>query len=182
MVEKQRNSFRVLYIGSLTISDSWSEKCHFRSISGKFSEKFYCTKRFVFEFQGGLLSYFLAIVLISAVISILHNFGSLLPARTVTVEGFSMKMVEKQRNSFCVPYIDSLTISNKTSSLTVCLKSFSVLEHIRNLAKIVTWVIGLLIIHFFLWDQWRPLLVMVILSPRKWSPMTGWVKSHPPIR
>ena len=37
------------------------------------------------NFRGGLSSYFWAIVLISAVISILEDFGSLLPARTVTV-------------------------------------------------------------------------------------------------
>ena len=36
--------------------------------------------------EGGLLSYFWAIVLISAVISILGDFGSLLPTRTVTVK------------------------------------------------------------------------------------------------
>ena len=58
-----------------------------RFISGEiFVEKFYRTKRFVFEFQGGLLSYFWAIVPISTVISILDDFGSLLPARTVTVK------------------------------------------------------------------------------------------------
>ena len=47
---------------------SWSKKCHFRSISGSFPvkfppknfflEKFYCTKRFVFEFQGESLGLF----------------------------------------------------------------------------------------------------------------------------
>ena len=35
--------------------DSWSGKCHFRSIFGsfpvKFPPKFYCTKRFLAEFQ-----------------------------------------------------------------------------------------------------------------------------------
>ena len=50
--------------------DSWSKKCHFRSISGSFPmklpsknfflEKFYCTKRFVFEFQGESLGLFLS--------------------------------------------------------------------------------------------------------------------------
>ena len=49
-------------------------------------EHFYGTKRFGFEFQGGLLSYFWAIRLISAVISILDDFGSLLSARTMTVK------------------------------------------------------------------------------------------------
>jgi len=76
--------------------DSLSKKCHFRSIFGSFPVKFppkqffrvnfYSTKRFVFEFQGGLWSYFWAIMLISAVMSILEDFGSLLPARTVTVK------------------------------------------------------------------------------------------------
>ena len=37
------------------------------------------------NFRGSLLSNFWAIVLISAVISILENFGSLLPARAVDV-------------------------------------------------------------------------------------------------
>ena len=75
--------------------DSWSKNVipgqfpgHFRwNFRRKFFlENFYCTKRIVFEFQGGLLSYFWAIVLISAVMSILDDFGSLLPARTVTVK------------------------------------------------------------------------------------------------
>ena len=51
-----------------------------------FLKNFYSTKRFVLNFRGSLLDYFWAIVLISAVISILEDFGSLLPARTVTVE------------------------------------------------------------------------------------------------
>ena len=65
---------------------------NFRFISGEIAaekfclKKFCCTKRFVFEFQESLLSYFWAIVLISAVISILGDFGSLLPAGTVTVK------------------------------------------------------------------------------------------------
>jgi hypothetical protein len=49
--------------------DSWSETCHFRSIFGSseisaenffFFENFYCTKRFVFEFQGESLGLFLS--------------------------------------------------------------------------------------------------------------------------
>ena len=64
------------------------------SAEKNFLEKFYCTKRFVFEFQGGLLSYFWAIVLISAVISILDDFGSLLPARTVTVNANSAPWIQ----------------------------------------------------------------------------------------
>ena len=64
---------------------------NFRFISGEISaknflEKFYCTKRFVLEFYWGPVSYFWAIVPISAVIGILDDFGSLLAARTVTVK------------------------------------------------------------------------------------------------
>ena len=70
--------------------DSWSNVIsgQFWFISGEISvekfflEKVYYTKRFVFEFQGD----FWVIVLISVVISILDDFGSLLPARTVTVK------------------------------------------------------------------------------------------------
>ena len=53
---------------------------HFRFISGEISaekvffEHFYITKRFVFEFQGSLLSYFWAILLISAVSSRFGGF------------------------------------------------------------------------------------------------------------
>ena len=52
--------------------DSWPENV----ISGLFSV----------NFRWSLLSFFRAIVLISAVISILEDFGSLLPARSVTVK------------------------------------------------------------------------------------------------
>ena len=38
------------------------------------------------NFRGSLLSYFWPILLISAVITILEDFGSPLPARTVTVK------------------------------------------------------------------------------------------------
>ena len=38
------------------------------------------------NYRGSLLSHFWATVLISAVISIYEDFGSLLPARTVTVK------------------------------------------------------------------------------------------------
>ena len=71
-------------------------ECHFRSIFDSFPVKFrpkkyfldniYITKRFVFEFQVSLLSYFLAIVLIFAVMSIFEDFGNLLPARSVAVK------------------------------------------------------------------------------------------------
>ena len=89
--------------------DSWSKKCHFRSFFGSFPvkfppkkiflEKFYCFKKFycfVFEFQGGLSSYFWAIVLISAIISILDDFGSLLSARTVTVKGQTQALLRSR--------------------------------------------------------------------------------------
>ena len=49
-------------------------------------EHFYSTKRFFIDFQGSLLSYFWAILFIYASITILEDFGSLLPARTVTVK------------------------------------------------------------------------------------------------
>ena len=48
-------------------------------------EHFYSTKRFFIDFQGSLLSYFWAILFIFAFITILEDFGGLLPARTVTV-------------------------------------------------------------------------------------------------
>ena len=51
-----------------------------------FLENFHSTKRFVFEFQGESLDQFLTMVLISAVISILEDFRSLLPARPVAVQ------------------------------------------------------------------------------------------------
>ena len=70
--------------------DSWSEKCHFRSIFGSFPVKFPLRKKFwkIFiapkdsslNFRGSRLNYFRTIVLISAVISILEYFGSLPPA------------------------------------------------------------------------------------------------------
>ena len=63
-----------------------------------FLKNFYCTKRFVFEFQGSLLGYVWAIVLISAVISILEDFGSLLPARFVTVNGKNIMRVGRFNN------------------------------------------------------------------------------------
>ena len=57
----------------------------FRFISGEISaEKI--SKDLFLNFRGSLLSNFWAIVLISAVISILVDFGSLLQARTVTVK------------------------------------------------------------------------------------------------
>ena len=68
--------------------DSWSKKGHFRSVSGSFPaiflNIFIAPKDLSLNFFL-LLSYFWAIVLISAFISILEDFGSLLPARTVTV-------------------------------------------------------------------------------------------------
>ena len=89
---------RCLYVKSdinyeILVLKKWFvvSKCHFRSIFGSFPVKF-PPKNFIWKpkdsslnFMGGLLSYFWAIVLISAVISILDDFGSLLPARTVTV-------------------------------------------------------------------------------------------------
>ena len=76
--------------------DSWSKNV----ISGQFSVHFrwnFRRKNFVWRifiapkdsslnFRGSLLSFFWANVLISAVISIIEDFGSLLPARTVTVK------------------------------------------------------------------------------------------------
>ena len=69
-----------------------SIRCLKNVISGHFSIyfgflTFYSTKRFVFEFQGeSPSSYFWAILLIFAVITIWEDFGSLLPDRTVTVK------------------------------------------------------------------------------------------------
>ena len=49
------------------------------------TKKFIAPKDSSLNFKGSLSSYFWAILLISAVIAILEDFGSLLPARTVTV-------------------------------------------------------------------------------------------------
>ena len=63
-----------------------------RFISGEISAEKIVLEYFIepkdssLNFKGSVLSYFWAIVLISTVISILDNFGSLLPARTVTVK------------------------------------------------------------------------------------------------
>ena len=63
----------------------------FRFISGeisaenKISNIFIAPKDSSLNFKAGLLSLFWAILLISTVITILEDFGSLLPARTVTV-------------------------------------------------------------------------------------------------
>ena len=51
-----------------------------------FSNIFIAPKDSSLNFMGSLLSYFSAILLISAVISLLVDFGSLLSARTVTVK------------------------------------------------------------------------------------------------
>ena len=72
--------------------DSWSIKCHFRSICGsfpvkKFSKYFYIPpKHSSLNFRGSLLNYFRAIVFISVVISVSEDFDRLLPARAVTVK------------------------------------------------------------------------------------------------
>ena len=69
-------SFSVIFrFNSVEISD---EK--------NFFKHFYSIKRFVFEFQGESLELFLSYLAHSAVIAILEDFGSLLPARTVTVK------------------------------------------------------------------------------------------------
>ena len=56
------------------------------SVEKKILENCYSTKKFVFEFKGSLLSNFWANVPISAVMSILEDFGSLLPALSVAVK------------------------------------------------------------------------------------------------
>ena len=58
---------------------------------------------FVFEFQpgisrGSLLSYFWGILLIFALITILEDVGSLLPARTVTVK-IDFRFIFRQKNA-----------------------------------------------------------------------------------
>ena len=66
----------------------------FRFISGEisaeknFSNIFIAPKDSSLNFRGSLFSYFWAIMLIFAVITIIEDFGSLLPARTVTVKEF----------------------------------------------------------------------------------------------
>ena len=81
--------------------DWWSKKCHFRwNFRRKFfSNIFIAPKDSSLNFRGSLLSYFWAILLISAVITILEDFGSLLPVRTVTVKSnenlhFSAKITD----------------------------------------------------------------------------------------
>ena len=64
--------------------DSWSKKRYFRPIF--FWKKFIAPKDSSLNFRESLLSYFWAILLISAVIIILEDVGSLPPARTVTVK------------------------------------------------------------------------------------------------
>ena len=72
---------------------------NFLFISGEISAENFFWKIFIapkdssLNFRGSLFSYFLAIVLISAVISILDDFGSLLPARTVTVRLTQFKLM-----------------------------------------------------------------------------------------
>ena len=66
----------------------------FRFISGEISgyknfwNIFIAQKDSSLNFRESLLSYFWAILLIYAVITILKDFDSLLPARTVTVKSF----------------------------------------------------------------------------------------------
>ena len=77
----------------------------FRFISGEIpAEKIFLNifiepKDSSLNFRGSLLSYFWAILLISAVITILEDFGSLLPARNVTVKQF-----------FVISYITPITL------------------------------------------------------------------------
>ena len=60
---------------------------NFRFISSEISSEKILHQKIRLSISGrGLSSYFWAIVLISALISILDDFGSLLPARTVTVK------------------------------------------------------------------------------------------------
>ena len=56
------------------------------SVEKIFLENFYSTKRFVLEFQGESLEQFLSYRAHSSVMSILEDFGSLLPARSVAVK------------------------------------------------------------------------------------------------
>ena len=69
-------------------------QCSKNSFPVKFPPKIFFWKNFIapkdssLNLSGSLLSYFWASVLISAVISILDDFGNLLPARTVTVKPY----------------------------------------------------------------------------------------------
>ena len=67
--------------------DSWSKNVISCEIAVKQNfEHFYSTKKFVFDFQGESLQLFWAILLNAVFITILEDFGSLLPARIVTVK------------------------------------------------------------------------------------------------
>ena len=73
----------------------------FRFISGEISAEIFFSNIIIapkdssLNSRGSLLSYFWAILLISALITILENFGSLLPARTVTVKREFFKILRK---------------------------------------------------------------------------------------
>ena len=75
-----------------------------------FLEHLYSTKRFVYEFQGSLWSYYWAILLVSTVITILEHFGSLLPASSVTVKQKKWK-IEKWKISISWQTQNQLKIS-----------------------------------------------------------------------
>ena len=85
---------RHFIMASSMLIGSWSKMLfpvNFRSISREVSAEvylanFYRTKRFVFEFQGESLEQFLSYRAHFAVISILEDFGSLLPPRPEAVK------------------------------------------------------------------------------------------------
>ena len=84
----------------------------------KNSEHLYRTKRLVLEFQGESLELFWATVLISAVISILEDFDSLLPARTVTVNSSFLELCLNQTISSSRFF--TVVHPRITSGITIC--------------------------------------------------------------
>ena len=97
----------------------------------KFRKIFTAPKDLSLNFRESLLNYCCAILLISAVISILEYFGSLLPARTVTVKNCIKIMINlRSNNSYTIQW------SKKRNSWTTngqrCGISFTRLETLNS--------------------------------------------------
>ena len=126
--------------------DSRSKKCRFLTIFGSFPVKF-SPKKFVWKnfiapkdssmnFRGILWSYFWAIVLIFAVMSIFKDFGSLLPAHPVAVKinvgivdfdsivskSNEYKVIETQSRSMPDPPLSYIDFKNKIACVWTALK------------------------------------------------------------
>ena len=77
--------------------DSWSKNVISGEISAEknFLKILIAPKDSAFNFRGSLLNYFWAIVLISVVMNISEDFGSLLPARAVSAKDNVVRMARK---------------------------------------------------------------------------------------